>query len=106
MHLKIIFQAAAQNDMTANIILEKYCDYLASGIASFISIFRPEVVILGGGISEAKNQLLDILEPKVFEQTFAAEEIGIPKIICGSLGNDAGLIGAAFLAETNSISNK
>lgn len=103
---KIIFQAAAQNDMTANIILEKYCDYLASGISSFISIFRPEVVILGGGISEAKNQLLDILEPKVFEQTFAAEEIGIPKIICGSLGNDAGLIGAAFLAETNSISNK
>lgn len=94
---QIVFDAAAAGDSSANHIVNKYCDYLADGIASFISIFRPEVIILGGGISNAGKQLLDILRPKVYERTFASEEIGIPEILCAELKNDAGIIGAAFL---------
>ena len=101
-----IFDAFAKGDETARKVVNKYCDYLADGIASFISIFRPEVVILGGGISGAGELLLSVLRPKVFERTFASEEMGVPDIVCASLGNDAGIIGAAYLNENDSSCNK
>lgn len=102
---RIIFEAAKYGDKIARLIINQYCDYLADGIASFVSIFRPEAVILGGGISNAGEQLLSVLKPKVFERTFASAEIGVPQIICAQLKNDAGIIGAAFLKESDSIHN-
>ena len=80
--------------------MEEYINRLAAGISTFITIFRPEVIILGGGIAHAGDQLLDPLNEKLRSCTFAGEEIGVPRVIRAELGNDAGIIGAAFLEKT------
>ncbi|WP_373264304.1 ROK family protein [Hungatella hathewayi] len=94
---RLIFEAAANGDATAKNAVAQYTDYLAAGISTFITIFRPEVIILGGGIAEAGSTLLDTLNRKVRAVTFAADEIGVPPVVKAALGNDAGIIGAALL---------
>lgn len=96
---RMIFGAAANGDITAMNAVARYADYLAAGISTFITIFRPEVIILGGGIAEAGSALLDTLNRKVRAATFAAEEIGVPPVVKAALGNDAGIIGAALLEQ-------
>lgn len=56
-------------------------------------------VILGGGVAKAGDLLLNPLREKVQESTFAAAEIGIPKLRLAQAGNDAGIIGAAMLEK-------
>lgn len=97
---KILFEAARREDALAREIVEAYIDRLAAGISTFITIFRPQVVILGGGIAGAGDLLLKPLNERLHSCTFAAAEIGVPPVIRAALGNDAGLIGAALLEKT------
>lgn len=97
---EIVFEAAKKGDALAVQIIDEYISYLAAGISTFITIFRPEVIILGGGMAHAGDFLLEPLNEKLYTSTFAAEEIGIPKVIRAKLGNDSGIIGAAFLEKT------
>lgn len=68
-----------QGDSLAKQIVDDYISRLAAGISTFITIFRPQVIILGGGIAHAGDLLLKPLNEKLHTCTFAAEEIGIPK---------------------------
>jgi glucokinase len=97
---EIVFTAAKQDDKLAKELVDDYIAHLAAGISTFITIFRPQVIILGGGIAHAGDFLLKPLNEKLYESTFAAEIIGIPPVVRAELGNDAGLIGAAFLEKT------
>lgn len=97
---EVIFEAAKRGDSLATSIFDDYIGHLAAGISTFITIFRPEVIILGGGIAHAGDFLLEPLNERLCACTFAAEEIGIPKVIRAELGNDAGIIGAALLEKT------
>ena len=94
---KTVFDAVAEGDATAIDLLEDYTSRLAAGISSFVTVFRPEVIILGGGIAQAGEPLFGRISAKLPEVTFGAAEIGAPPVIPAVLGNDAGLIGAAFL---------
>lgn len=96
---EIIFEAAKAGDPLATKLIDEYISYLAAGISSFISIFRPEVIILGGGLAHAGDFLFKPLTEKLHVCTFGANEIGIPPIVGAELGNDAGIIGAAFLEK-------
>jgi glucokinase len=97
---EIVFECAKKGDALAAGLIDEYIGYLAAGISSFITIFRPEVIILGGGMAHAGDFLLEAVNERLYTCTFAAEEIGIPKVIKAALGNDAGLIGAAFLEKS------
>ncbi|MDR1203651.1 MAG: ROK family protein [Tannerellaceae bacterium] len=97
---EIVFDCAKKGDTVAVRLIDEYIGYLAAGISSFITIFRPEVIILGGGMAQAGDFLLDALNERLHTCTFAAEVIGIPQVIKAKLGNDAGLIGAAFLEKS------
>lgn len=96
---KTVFDAAHKGDETAIKVIDKYTDYLAAGISTLITLFRPKVLIIGGGISGQGDYLLKPLRKKVFDSTFAAEEINIPEIRAARLGNDAGIIGAAIIGN-------
>ncbi|HML46199.1 MAG TPA: ROK family protein [Clostridia bacterium] len=96
---KAVFDAARRGDETAGKVVDQYIDYLAAGLSTLICIFRPQVLIIGGGVSHAGQQLLGPLNEKIHGATFAAAECGVPPAIAASLGNDAGLIGAAMLGE-------
>lgn len=97
MNGKIPFDAAAQGDAAGRETVEEYESYLACGIANVINIFRPEKVILGGGVAAQKENLTAPLQELVKDLCFGGELGEIAQIVTSELGNDAGIIGAANL---------
>ncbi len=94
---KMIFTAEKSGDETAAAVIAEYEDYLSAGIANLINIFRPEAVILGGGVSAQKEYLTDAVQERVDRLCFGGAHGEIARIVTSELGNDAGMIGAAFL---------
>jgi glucokinase len=62
-----------------------------------INIFQPEVLSIGGGISNEKDNLLAPLIPLVRAETYGSGIVQDTEIRIATLGNDAGIIGAALL---------
>lgn len=100
MDAKIPFDAAKQGDPTAKTVIGRYIDYLAAGISSLVAVFRPQAVIIGGGVSTQGDYLIKPLKKSLYDCTFSAEQIDIPEIVTAKLGNDAGIIGAAMLHKS------
>lgn len=96
---KTVFDAAKAQDITANKIIKEYIEDLGEGIANIINIFRPDKILIGGGISNQKEVLISPLTAYVYEQCFAKEKLFLPQIECAALGNTAGIIGAAALKQ-------
>ncbi|MBC5690580.1 ROK family protein [Mediterraneibacter sp. NSJ-55] len=96
---KTVFDAMKQGDDTARQVIEQYIDYLSCAISSFVVIFRPEIIILGGGVANAGEILRRPLQERLLVNTYAGSEIGVPDIKIAECGNDAGLIGAAMLEK-------
>lgn len=96
---KAVFDCAKAGDMTAMDVVDTYAGYIANGLGGFVNIFRPELLILGGGISGAGEFLLDKIRQKLPEYTLAGDIIGVPPVKKALLGNDAGIIGAAYLDQ-------
>ncbi len=85
-------------DEAAKEVYEKYIKYLASGIATIVNIFQPEVISLGGGVSNEGQSLIDDLLPIVRKEAYGGGVIDdLPELRIAKLGNDAGIIGAALL---------
>ena len=78
-------------------MVEAYCRYLARSIGSLVTAFRPDVVLIGGGLSNQRAYLMDKLNALLPKYVFASDVIGVPPVIRATLGNDAGTIGAAYL---------
>ncbi len=91
------FDGMRAGDEAAREVVDEYISYLASGLASMINIFQPEVLSVGGGISGEGQFLLDLLTPAVFSQTYGGDFVKPTKLTIAQLGNDAGIVGAAFL---------
>lgn len=90
--------AAARNgDPGADAALSETAEYLGLGVANLIAAFDPEVVILGGGVMEAGDLLVDRIRAHAlaWTQPIAAARVRIERT---TLGGDAGLLGAARLA--------
>jgi glucokinase len=89
--------AARAGDARALDAIRQTADYLAMGVANLISIFDPEMVVLGGGLMNAADLLLERLRAAVprWAQPVAAAQT---QITLTALGDDAGLLGAARLA--------
>lgn len=89
--------AARRGDPQAQAALDNAADYLAMGIANLISLLNPEMVILGGGLMQAADLLLGRVREGVsrWAQPIAVTKV---KIEVTTLGEDAGLLGAARLA--------
>ena len=94
-----IFQAAREGDPTARKVLDTYIDYLSIGLANLINILQPEIVCLGGGISNAQDDLFLIpLRRQVKKYVF--DKNAPLHLERAALGNDAGLVGAAMLCRS------
>lgn len=97
MNGEIPFTAADMGDETAKNIINSYISYLGTGIVNVINIFRPDIILLGGGISNQGDRLIEPLTRYVRKRVFAGERSYIAEIKKASLGDDAGLLGAALL---------
>ncbi|WP_066648665.1 ROK family protein [Christensenella timonensis] len=93
------FESAKQGDKAARCVVDQYISYVAVGIGNLVTVLRPEIVIVGGGICNQREFLLDPLNEKLQDYVFGAADVGAPKAVAATLGNDAGIIGAALLEE-------
>lgn len=84
-------------DITAKVIVDKYISHLACGIVNLVNVFRPEAVMLGGGVSEQGERLTEPLQKLVNKEIFAGTDYAPVKIIKAKLGSSAGAFGAAAL---------
>lgn len=96
---RTVFDCAQAGDATAAAVVDQYLEYLANGIGGLINIFRPEIVLIGGGLSAQGENILRPLNERVSRYTFAWDIIGAPPIVKATLGNAAGTIGAAWLDQ-------
>lgn len=88
----------AKTDRTAAKVVENYENNLVCGLVNLANIFRPDVIMLGGGISNQGDNLTKPVQKKFDEELFA-EGLGVPvPIVKASLGNKAGVLGAAAYA--------
>ena len=97
MNGKIPFDAARLGDATAQQVVDNYVKYLGEGIVNFVNVWRPEKVLVGGGISNEGAPLLTPLAAYVRVNCFAGDRGFVPPVEKAVLGNDAGLYGAAAL---------
>ncbi|MDL2254647.1 ROK family protein [Ruminococcaceae bacterium OttesenSCG-928-I18] len=97
MNGRIPFDAMRLGDAAAKRVVDNYIRDLGEGIINFINIWRPEKILLGGGISNEGDPLLDPLNAYVKPRAFAGERGYVAPIERAVLGNDAGLYGAASL---------
>ena len=83
-------------DRAAGEVVKKYVEYLACGLVNLANVFRPEVIMLGGGVSKEGERLTSPLQEIVDRETFASGYAPV-KITCATLGSAAGAYGAAAL---------
>lgn len=91
------YKAMKQGDETGKAITERYVKYLACGIANTINIFQPDILCIGGGVCNEGDTLLLPLKNQVAEQIYSKNSAKNTEIVICSLGNEAGIIGAAML---------
>lgn len=85
-----------KTDHAAGEVVKQYVEYLACGLVNLANVFRPEVIMLGGGVSKEGERLTSPLQEIVDRETFAAGYAPV-KVICATLGSAAGAYGAAAL---------
>ncbi|MDR2899856.1 MAG: ROK family protein [Clostridiales bacterium] len=96
---KTPFEAMKNGDKTAFNVVNQYLDYLGYAVVNYIHIFQPEVIIIGGGISLQGNVVTDYLENYAAKNALGYTKDSHTFLRTASLGNDAGIIGAAFLGN-------
>lgn len=84
-------------DKAAIEVVNKYEDYVACGITNMVNIFQPDVLCIGGGISKEGDTLLKPIVEKVVSDRFTKNVAKQTEVKIAELGNDAGIIGAAFI---------
>ncbi len=98
---KTPFDAAQAGDEIAQKVVDKYIHYLGIGCANLINIFQPDVLCLGGGISKQGDSLIEPLIKVIEKERFAGNVTKQTRVCEATLGNDAGIIGAALLYTNN-----
>ena len=91
------FDCMRAGDKYAKAVVDKYIKYLAAGITNTINIFQPDILCIGGGISNQGENLLAPLRTIIEKERYTKHNDKQTIICKASLGNDAGIIGAAFL---------
>ncbi len=94
---RVAFDAMREGDGAAREVIDGYIYYLACGITNMINIFQPEVLSIGGGISGEGQSLIDMIMPIIREERYGKDTAKPAEVRIAELGNDAGLIGAAYL---------
>lgn len=99
-----VFAAAKLGDKSAAEVIEEYIKGLACGIINVVNVFQPEIICLGGGVSGSADVLIPGIKEIFNREVYSRHEEKQAEIKKAALGNDAGIIGAAFLWKNNSAS--
>jgi glucokinase len=95
---EVVFAAAAEGDKPALALFERIGHWLGVGIASLVTIFDPDLVVVGGGVAATGDLLLAPARASFERYVHARDHRDLPPVVPARLGADAGLVGAATLA--------
>ncbi len=91
------FECSKKEDKAAKKVVDNYVWYLSQGILNICSVFRPECVILGGGVSNQKEYLVSKIKANLEKDHYGFGIAPKVEVLIAELGNNAGIIGAASL---------
>lgn len=92
---KDVFDVLKAGDKVAEKIVERFGEYLGKGLAAVACVMNPEVFVIGGGVSKAGEVLLPYIQKNYSKYVFHASRN--TQFVLATLGNDAGIYGAAKL---------
>lgn len=92
---KDVLDAAKAGDAGAKEVVETMAYYLGTALAAIGAVVNPEIFVIGGGVSKAGQYLIDIIQEKYKAKSFHA--VKDTEFALATLGNDAGMVGAARL---------
>ena len=93
---KIVFEEYRRNDKVAVEVIERFRKYLAIRLANIINFVDPDVICIGGGVSNASDIVLDGLECRI-KKHLPFKETKIADLVIAKFKNDAGILGASAL---------
>ena len=96
-NLEEIFYLADKNSKVQN-VLDTYLESLSDGLANVINMYDPEMLVLGGGLSEFEEDFLYKLKSKIVAKIYNKKTYDF-NIKIAELKNDAGIIGASMLEK-------
>ena len=93
-----VTQAYREGDLLAQLIVKETGQYLAAGVVSIVNAFNPCLVVLGGGVIEGIPELVTMVNA-ITQNSALESSVEKLRIVKTALGGDAGVIGAAALAQ-------
>jgi glucokinase len=94
---RLAVELAAEGPGDAQEVIETVAEYLGAGIATLVTIFNPELVVIGGGFARAGDLLFEPIRRVVQEQALRPQR-DVARIVPATLGVEAGLVGAGLVA--------
>ncbi|RMF55363.1 MAG: ROK family protein [Calditrichaeota bacterium] len=94
---KEIFEKYYNNETIAREVVEQEIEMAAVGVANILNIFNPQMVIIGGGVSESGDWFIEQIATEAKKRAMLPSSEGV-KIVRAKLGNSAGWLGAAAFA--------
>ena len=94
---RIAFEAAREGDPYGQILVDNYVKYLGEGLNNYFNIFRPDAVVLSGGIANEGDYLISRLKSYCKERNYGFKGTPEVEILISELGYHSGIIGAASL---------
>jgi glucokinase len=89
-----VAEAARNGDVLAIRIIARSAWYLGVGLVNLVNIFNPGMIVIGGGVSQIGDMLLEPARQMVKDKAFRMAA-GAVRIVASNLGEDAALLGAA-----------
>jgi glucokinase len=100
-----IYQLAKKGDRDSIEIFQRMGRILGIGIADIVNILNIELFVLGGGVADAWNFFIQSTLDEVKKRTYRITGERV-KVVKAELGDDAGILGAAYMAMKEEISNR
>ncbi len=94
---KLVAKAASEGDEEADMIISQAMDYLGIGIANLVNLFNPELIVIGGGLTNLGERLFGPVRRAIDRNAFPSAAQAV-HVVAAELGDDVGALGAAALA--------
>lgn len=94
----MVYEAAMQGDAVAKRIFAIVGEWLGIALTSVVNLLNPEKIIIGGGVSQAGNFLIDPIRQTIKERAIKVSADAV-EVVTAKLGERAGVIGASLLID-------
>jgi glucokinase len=94
-----VVEAARAGDGDALTVTDRYARWVAIGLTTLTNVLDPGVIVIGGGVAGAGDVVLDPITTWLHRLLWAPDVRTPPRVVIASLSEEAGVIGAALLAD-------